>query len=41
MESMVATKAVGYLKFTDEKSRFFWYTIAVDFVYEHLNIGCV
>jgi hypothetical protein len=30
MESLMPNKSIGYLKFTDEKDRFFWYTLTVE-----------
>lgn len=29
MEALVPNKNIGYLKFMDEKGRFFWYTITI------------
>jgi hypothetical protein len=30
MEALVPNKSIGYLKFTDEKGRFFWYTLTIE-----------
>ena len=30
VESLVPNKSIGYLKFTDEKDRFFWYTLTIE-----------
>lgn len=30
IESLVPNKSIGYVKFTDEKGRFFWYTLTIE-----------
>ena len=30
IEALVPNKSIGYLKFTDEKGRFFWYTLTIE-----------
>jgi hypothetical protein len=46
IESIVASKSVGYLKLTDERGRFFWYTVTIesedDAIYEdNIELSCV
>jgi hypothetical protein len=30
IEALVPNKSIGYLKLTDEKGRFFWYTLSIE-----------